>query len=68
MRHAIPLMLETDTVEHVDWFAKQLARQRNRDVSRSEAIEYIVARHWRKTAVRAVAAKIDRAKASLKCL
>jgi len=48
MRHAIALMLETDTIDWLDVVAKNLSRQRKTDVSRSEAIEYIILRHWMK--------------------
>lgn len=47
MRHPIPLFIESDTIDHIDWTAKQLGFQRKRDVSRSEAVEYIVQRHWK---------------------
>ena len=54
MIHACALMLKTDTIEYLDWVAAQLSRQRNAEVSRSEAVEYIVSRHWMKQKTRAV--------------
>lgn len=50
--HTLPLFLKADTVEHLDWLAKQLSRQRNKEVTRSEAIEYLALRHWMKVQTR----------------
>lgn len=46
VRHAYPLMLKTDTIDYIKWIAKGLSVQRNQDVSVSEAVEYLVQRHW----------------------
>ncbi len=49
MRSALTLFLEGDTVDHIDWIAKQLARQRNVEmVSRSDAVAWLALRHWKK--------------------
>jgi hypothetical protein len=41
------MFLESDTIDHIDWVSRQLGYQRKRDVSRSEAMEYLVERHWK---------------------
>lgn len=41
------MFLESDTIDHIDWTKKQLGFQRKAEVSRSEAVEYIVQRHWK---------------------
>lgn len=46
MRHAVPLFLEDDTVDHIEWIAQQLSQQRNMTVSRSDAVAWLVKRHW----------------------
>lgn len=49
MRSAIPLFLESDTVDHIDWVAKQLAKRRGDvKVSRSDVVTILVRRHWKK--------------------
>ena len=45
MLHAIPLMLETDTVDYVDVARARLAEQRGRNVSRSDFIEFLARYH-----------------------
>ena len=63
MKHAIALMLETDTIEHLDWVAGQLGYQRKREVSRSETVDYLAKRHWirlQKRVVEQRAAKSER--------
>ena len=42
-------MLETDTIEHLDWMAKVLSNQRQTEVSRSEAVAFLVERSWMST-------------------
>jgi hypothetical protein len=52
MKHQITVFLETDSI---DWFkviARNLSRQRNREVTLSEAIDYVSQRHWKKTVQR----------------
>jgi hypothetical protein len=54
MKHAVTLMLETDSV---DWFkivAANLSRQRKREVTISEAVDYVSKSHWSKTMKRMV--------------
>jgi hypothetical protein len=54
MKHAVTLWLETDSV---DWFktvAANLSRQRKREVSLSEAVDYVSQMHWKKTIQRMV--------------
>ena len=46
MRHAIAMMLESDTIDHLDRLRAQLSKQRGQDVSRSEAVEKVVLWHW----------------------
>lgn len=48
MRHALPLFLEEDTLEHIDWIARRLSEERNATVSRSEAVSWLVNWHWKK--------------------
>ena len=48
MLHAVALMLEDDTLEHIDWVAEMLTKQRGYDMSRSEVIAWLTRRHWRK--------------------
>lgn len=60
MRHARAVMLETDTIDHVEWFCSQLSYKYGREVSFSEGLEYIVARHWMKTKKRIAGQKANR--------
>lgn len=48
MRTAVPLFLEDDTIEHIDWICEQMSRQRNQSTSRSDAVEWLVRVHWKK--------------------
>ena len=49
MLHAISLVLEDDTVDHIDWIAKELAKQREVEkVTRGDAVKWLVLRHWKK--------------------
>ena len=48
MKIAAPLFLAEDTLVHLDWIAQQLSGQRNASTSRSEAVEWLVKRHWMK--------------------
>ena len=48
MRTAVPLFLEDDTIEHIDWLCEQMSRQRNQSTSRSDAVEWLVRVHWKK--------------------
>lgn len=41
---AITVFLSADRLEYADWLARNLSRQRNREVTRSEAIEYALDR------------------------
>ena len=66
MKHKITLFLETDTI---DWFktvAANLSRQRNREVTLSETVDYVSQSHWRKTVRRIMderdAQRMDRLK------
>jgi hypothetical protein len=61
---AYPLFLKGDTVDHLKWIAKTLGRQRNADVSVSEAVEYLVSRHWMKTQKRIMEKRAERALAA----
>lgn len=49
MRHAVALLLKTDTVDWIDYVGKNLSRQRGTEQSRSDVVEYIIGRHWMKT-------------------
>ena len=54
IKHTIQLILETDTI---DWARKVqigLSRQRNREVTLSEAFDYISQSHWKKHVQRLV--------------
>lgn len=61
--HAVPLLLDRDTIEYMDWLGKRLSEQWKRDVSRSEVCRYIFQRHYIKTQKRALdkkhKAKVD---------
>jgi len=66
VKHKITLFLETDTI---DWFktvAANLSRQRNREVTLSETVDYVSQSHWRKTVRRIMderdAQRMDRLK------
>ncbi len=48
MRHAIACFLQGDTIDELKRLAVVLSKKRNCEVSASEAIEYLVADHWRK--------------------
>jgi hypothetical protein len=48
MRTAVALMLEGDTISHINWLTEQLAHQRKETVSRSDAVAWLVKRHRRK--------------------
>lgn len=61
MKSAVPLFLEDDTVVHLDLLAGAMSQRFNRTVSRSEAVEWLVMRHWKKMQV----AKTKAAAASL---
>lgn len=47
MRHAIACFLQADTINHLKDLARVIAKKRQCDVSASEAIEYLVANHWK---------------------
>jgi hypothetical protein len=46
LKHAVAMMLEADTIEHLDWLAKVLSNQRGQEMSRSEAVAFLVERNW----------------------
>ena len=39
MIHAVTLMLDTDTIDYMDWCAKRLAEQRGKEVTRSDVVK-----------------------------
>ncbi len=47
MRHAIACFLHGDTIDQLKHLARSLSKKRNCEVSASEAIEYLVANHWK---------------------
>lgn len=49
VKHQTALFLERDTLGHLDWLAEKMTRQAGRQVSRSEAVELLVRRHWKET-------------------
>ena len=57
MKTAVPLFIEEDSVEHLDFLSKQLSHQFNRTVSRSEVVEWLVRRMWKKVMKEQFAAK-----------
>ena len=52
MKQAITLMLEADTVNWLEVVAKNLSRQRNREVTKGEAADHLIMKHWRKMLIR----------------
>lgn len=46
LRHTMPLMLQADTIDYLNWIKAGLSKQRNAEVSVSETVEYLVQRHW----------------------
>jgi len=52
MLHKIALFLPTDTVDHIDWIAGQMMRQQQRRISRSDAVQLLVQRHWKKMQIK----------------
>ena len=50
--HAVPLFLKADTIQWLDLIAAKLSEQRKTEVSRSDAVEYLTLRHWKKTKTR----------------
>lgn len=52
MKHSITLLLEMDTINWLDTVAKNLSRQRNREVTKSEAADHLIQRHWKKILLR----------------
>ena len=54
MKHVATLLLETDTIDWLDRVAQTLSKQRNSEVTRSGALEYIVAKHWKKVKTRSL--------------
>lgn len=49
IRHAIKLLLETDSVDWAKTVQQNLSRQRNCEVSLSETVDYVLQLHWKKT-------------------
>lgn len=47
MLHKVDLFLHTDNIDWLDLVAKTLTRKHNRNVSRSEALNYILHVHWK---------------------
>ena len=47
MKQAIPLFLEDDTVTHIDWIVDQMGRRRGNTAARSDAVRWLVRRHWK---------------------
>jgi hypothetical protein len=56
MRTAVALMLEQETINHIQWLTEQLSHQRNATVSRSDAIAWLVKNHRRKLQTRTATA------------
>ena len=46
MRHAIPLMLQADTVAFIDQLVKKRSAEQGREISRTEVVESIISRYW----------------------
>jgi len=64
--HAVPMFLKADTIQWLDAIAKKLSEQRKCDVSRSDAVEYLTLRHWKKTKTRIMEQQADRSNALAK--
>jgi len=45
VRHAIPLFLTEEDLGYLDFVAQGLSKKRNTEVSRSEAVSFIILRH-----------------------
>lgn len=56
MRTAVALMLEDDTISHINWLTEQLSHQRKETVSRSDAVGWLVKNHRRKLQTRTATA------------
>lgn len=52
VKHIANLILETDNIDFARGVAAQLSRQRNREVSLSEAVDFIISMYWKKTVKR----------------
>jgi len=67
--YKIALFLPQDTVDHLDRIATSLAKKRNdgSNPNRSEAVKWLVYKHWKKTMVRR-AEKLDERRAARKLL
>jgi hypothetical protein len=48
MKHKTILFLETDSIDWCETVRVNLERQRNKAVSQSEAVDYVIQTHWRK--------------------
>lgn len=47
LRLKVPLFLQQDTIDHLDRLAHALAKKRGAVPNRSEAVEYLVLKHWK---------------------
>ncbi len=45
MKVPLTVVIEDAAVQHIIWVSQQLARQRNRSVSKAEAIEWLALKH-----------------------
>lgn len=45
IRRAVPIMLTASDIDYLNFIAKHLSKQRNCDVSMSEAVSFLVKRH-----------------------
>lgn len=60
MLHVVTLTLDSDTIDYMDWCAKQLSEQRGKEVTRSDVVIFWKQRHWIKTMKRAAEDRHDR--------
>ena len=56
------LFLPTDTWDHIDALAVAMSRQKQRQISRSDAVQWLVLQHWKKTQIKKVKKMADEKK------
>jgi hypothetical protein len=59
VKHAIPLFLGQDAIDHIDRLCVLLGKRAQQAVSRSEAVEWLVEESWKRHQVRQAERKHD---------
>lgn len=52
MLQKIVTFLPTDTVDHIDWIAGEMQKTTERRITRSDAMQLLVRRHWQKIQIK----------------